>query len=82
MATLRAHQFRLQATATALGVSRASLYVLIDTCPRVRKASDLGRDEIEDAHRRCGGRHGAMAERLEVSKQGLKMRLKELTSSG
>lgn len=78
LAALRAHQFRLQPTAVALGVSRASLYALIEACPLVRKASDLGREEIEAVGATCDGRHEAMAERLEVSKQGLKMRLKEL----
>jgi len=78
IAALAAHQFRLQPTAAALGVSRASLYVLIDACPRIRKASDLGREEIAAAAERCGGRVEAIAEELEVSKQGLKMRMKEL----
>jgi two-component system nitrogen regulation response regulator GlnG len=52
--------------------------VLIDACPRIRKASDLGREEIAAAAERCGGRVEAIAEELEVSKQGLKMRMKEL----
>ena len=78
IAALRAHQYRLKPTAEALGVSRASLYVLIDACPRIRKASDVGRREIEAASERCGGRPEAMAAELEVSKQGLKMRMKEL----
>ncbi len=75
---LRDHQYRLKPAAEALGVSRGSLYVLIDACPRIRKASDLGRDEIEAAAERCGGRAEAMAQQLEVSTQGLKMRMKEL----
>ena len=78
LAVLRAHQYRLQPAAAALGVSRASLYLLIDACPGIRKASDLGREEIEAAAKRCGGRPEAMAEDLEVSKQGLKMRMSEL----
>jgi DNA-binding NtrC family response regulator len=78
IAALAAHQFRLQPAAAALGVSRASLYVLIDACPRIRKASDLGREEIAAAADRCGGRVETMAEDLKVSKQGLKMRMTEL----
>ncbi len=77
-AALRSHQYRLKPAAEALGVSRASLYVLIDACPRIRKASDLGREDIVAAAESCGGRPEAMAEELEVSKQGLKMRMKEL----
>lgn len=76
--TLKDHQYRLQPTATALGVSRASLYALIDACPKVRKASDLSPEEIAEASRDCDGRPAVMAEQLEVSAQGLKMRLKEL----
>ena len=45
---------------------------------RIRKASELGREEIV----RCLQRHGpdldAMVEDLEVSKPGLKSRMKEL----
>ncbi|MEM7351478.1 MAG: sigma-54 dependent transcriptional regulator [Acidobacteriota bacterium] len=78
IAALRAHQYRLKPAAQTLGVSRASLYVLIDACPRIRKAADLDREEIEAAGERFGGRAEAMAEALEVSKQGLKMRMKEL----
>lgn len=78
IAALRAHQYRLKPAADALGISRTSLYVLIDACALIRKASDLGREEIDAVGERCGGRIEAMAEELEVSKQGLKMRMKEL----
>ena len=50
----------------------------MDRCPRIRKASDLGRLEIETAAERCGGRLEPMAVELEVSTQGLKRRMKGL----
>ncbi len=75
---LRAHAFQPRATAEALGISRTSLYALIDRCPKIRKASELSRDEIEAAAERCDGRLGDMAAKLEVSAQGLKRRMKSL----
>jgi two-component system nitrogen regulation response regulator GlnG len=78
LAALRANRFRIDATAVALGVPRASLYMLIDRCPQVRKARDLGRDELLAAQVACGGDLDAMSAALEVSQRGLKLRLSEL----
>ncbi len=75
---LRANRWRLQPTARQLGISRSSLYALIEGSSRIRKARDLSRAEIEDCSRACGGRLERMVEVFEVSKQGLKMRMKEL----
>lgn len=75
---LRQHRWSLKPTATALRISRTALYKLIESCPRVRKATDLSAQEIEAAAARFEGRIEAMAEHLAVSKHGLKMRLREL----
>ena len=75
---LRAHSFRLKPTASALKISRTSLYALIEKSPRIRKARDLSRDEIEDAKRRHRENLEAMAEELEVSRKGLRRRMTEL----
>ena len=75
---LRAHGFEIKPTAEALGISRTSLYGLIDRCPAVRKAADLEKHEIEASGRRHGGKIAAMAVELEVSKQGLKRRMQTL----
>ena len=75
---LRAHQYRLQPTAAALGVSRTSLYALIDKTPRVRKARDLTRRDIERSQALFGGDPDAMAADLEVSRKGLSRRMTEL----
>ncbi len=77
-AALRTHHWMLSATAEALGVSRTTLYRLIDECPAIRKAADLGRDEIAEALRRCGGELERAAGELEVSLRGLKRRMTAL----
>jgi len=74
--TLRACRWDVKGAAEALGVSRSSLYNLIDRDPRLRKASDLDDREIEDAYRACGGDLERMVDRLEVSKAGLATRLR------
>ncbi len=75
---LRAHQFRLQPTAKALGISRTSLYNLVDRSPHIRKARDLSRDEIERSMDRCHDDLDAMAAELEVSRRGLRRRMTQL----
>jgi two-component system, NtrC family, nitrogen regulation response regulator GlnG len=78
IAALRANRWHPGATARQLGISRPSLYKLIDQCPRARKAADLTREEIEKAAARCDGRIAAMVDLLEVSEDGLKKRMKKL----
>lgn len=80
VAALKANGWRLKPTASALGVSRGSLYVLIDRCPRIRRASELDREEIEAVRERHGGDLDAMAEALEVSRYGLQRRMRELVT--
>ncbi len=76
--TLRSCHFDLAATATRLGVSRASLYGLIEAAPGVRLAKDLAVEEILACHRRHGGDLPAMALELEVSRHALRRRVREL----
>jgi two-component system nitrogen regulation response regulator GlnG len=78
LAALRANRWRLQPTAAALGISRPSLYDRIDRSPNIRKAVDLGLEEIEASFRRCAGDLDAMVEELEVSKRGLQRQMKKL----
>ena len=75
---LRANRWRLQATAAQLGVSRASLYDLINRSPGIRKAGDLSREEIEEARERSDGSLDAMVDALEVSERGLLRRMTQL----
>jgi two-component system, NtrC family, nitrogen regulation response regulator GlnG len=78
LVALREHHWDLKATARALGISRTSLYALIDESPRIRKASDLSAEEIERSFHEHGGDVEVMAERLEVSKKALGRRLREM----
>jgi two-component system nitrogen regulation response regulator GlnG len=78
LAALRENHWELKAAAAQLGISRPSLYVLIDKLPDVRKAADLTREEIAAAREACGGHLDAAAERLEVSRRGLLQRMKQL----
>jgi two-component system nitrogen regulation response regulator GlnG len=78
LSSLRAHRWNLKGTAEALGISRPSLYVLIENCPEIRKAGDLKVEEIERCHRECGGDLDCMVERLMVSRDALHRRIREL----
>ncbi len=75
---LRAHHFRVKPTAVALGVSRTALYGLIERSRRLRKAADLDPAEIALAASQAGSEIEVLAAALEVSPEGLLLRLKEL----
>ena len=77
VSALRATHFELTPAAEALGISRAALYKLIERCPRVRKAGDLDYGEIERALV-SEGDEACAARSLEVSLQGLRLRMKAL----
>lgn len=74
---MRDHQFKIKAAANALGVSRSWLNNRLENCQGIRKAKDLGREEIIAAAR-DRPELAVLAERLEVSEHGLKLRLKAL----
>lgn len=78
LAVLRAHRWRLKSAAEELGISRPSLYVLIERCPAIRKAGDLEVEEIVLCHRECGGDLDLMVERLMVSRDALHRRIREI----
>ena len=78
LAALRAHAFRIQPTAAALQVSRTSLYALIEKFPSIKKARDLGRQEIEAQLSVAEGDLDRTAAALEVSRKGLRRRMTEL----
>jgi two-component system, NtrC family, nitrogen regulation response regulator GlnG len=75
---LRASRWEVKPAAERLGISRPSLYLLIEKFPAIRKAGDLSRAEILEAREACGGDLDAMVERLEVSKKGLQQRMTQL----
>jgi two-component system nitrogen regulation response regulator GlnG len=78
MAALRANRWEVKPAAGQLGISRPSLYLLIDKFPSIRKAVDLTREEILEARQACGGSLEAMVDHLEVSKKGLLQRMTQL----
>ena len=80
VAALRDHQFRPAAAADALGIPRSSIYDLMKKIPGLRKASDLTREEIDEARTRVGPSLEAMAAALEVSQRALRRRLGQLDS--
>jgi two-component system nitrogen regulation response regulator GlnG len=78
VAAMRQCRFKVGAAAEHLGVSRAWLHTRLEFCAGVRQAKDLGADEIRAAHAASGGIVPRMAEHLEVSEHGLKMRIRAL----
>jgi two-component system nitrogen regulation response regulator GlnG len=78
IAALDACDWNVRATAAALGVSRGSLYGLIEASPRVRKARDLTAPEILESLGHHPDDLGAAARHLRVSRMGLKRRMSEL----
>jgi len=78
LAALRAHDFSTSATAAALGMSRTTLDACIARFPRIRKAKDVPRDELERTMVACAGDVARAAAALEVSKRALRQRLVEL----
>ena len=75
---LRATRWEVKHAAERLGISRPSLYLLIEKFPSIRTAAGLSRAEILEAREQCAGDLDATAERLEVSKKGLQQRMKQL----
>jgi len=65
-------------TAGYLGISRTTLYALIDRSSRIRKARDVPAEELVRCLEECGRNLDAASARLQVSKRGLRLRLQEL----
>jgi two-component system nitrogen regulation response regulator GlnG len=78
VSTLRANRWQVGATARALGIAKNTLYQLMERCEGIRKARDLTREEILECRAAAGDDSVLMAERLEVSERGLKLRMREL----
>jgi two-component system nitrogen regulation response regulator GlnG len=78
LAALAAHRWQPRAAARQLGISRPSLYFLLDTFPGTRKAMDLSGEEIAATGERCGGNQREMAAMLQVSEAGIRRRMKQL----
>ena len=79
---LRENGWRIGATAAVLGISRTTLYAWMEKSEGIRKARDVGRDELVARLGDCDGDVEAAAARLEVSPRGLRLRMKELGVAG
>jgi two-component system, NtrC family, nitrogen regulation response regulator GlnG len=82
VAALREHGWKTGAAAAALGVSKTTLYALMERTPGIRKARDLSADEILEQRAAAGGDIDRMAAALEVSRRGLLLRMRELGLEG
>jgi len=78
IAVLRRHQFNLNASAEALGISRNFLNQFIEKSSSLRQAKDLSATEIKKCAFECDNDIDQMAARLEVSSRGLKLQMKRL----
>jgi two-component system nitrogen regulation response regulator GlnG len=78
LAALREVGWKPGAAAAALGISKTTLYALMQRLPGVRKARDLSRAEILESQEANGGDVDAMAAALQVSRRGLVLRMREL----
>ncbi len=74
---LSRNDYKLGPTAKELGMSRTTLYTLIDKSPNIRKARDLTIEDIEQALLAEEDIDRAAAA-LRVSARGLRLRMKEL----
>jgi len=72
------HRFRPQAAADDLGIPRASISDLIDRSRTLRKATELGVDEIREVLLRCEQHVDTAADQLRVSAQALRRRMGKL----
>lgn len=75
---LEQHHWQLKPAAQALGVSRPTLYRLIDDCAQLRKAADVAETELREALQRAKGSLRRAAIELRVSPVGLKRRVSAL----
>ncbi|HEX4952465.1 MAG TPA: sigma 54-interacting transcriptional regulator [Thermoanaerobaculia bacterium] len=75
---LAACEYRLKPTAERLGVSRTSLYSLIERHPTLSTAARLGQPEIEAALAAAGGDEAGAARAMGVSREALALRRKSL----
>jgi two-component system, NtrC family, nitrogen regulation response regulator GlnG len=78
VAALQAAGWSAVAAAARLGVSRSSLYLLIDRCSKIRKAKDIADAELRRAYEECAGELDTAAQALQVSRRALKLRWAEL----
>ncbi|OJT25150.1 AAA family ATPase [Archangium sp. Cb G35] len=80
-AALRTNSWDLKKVADQLGIPRPSIYDLLRKY-NIRTAGDLSVEEIIRCYHECKGDLDAMVPSLEVSKQALRRRIKEIKELG
>jgi two-component system nitrogen regulation response regulator GlnG len=78
LAALSENRWKVQPAAAQLGVSRTSLYALMERSAAIRRPADLAPSEIQACLEACQANLEAMAERLRVSRPALQRRLRDL----
>lgn len=78
LAALKATRYRPHAAAHRLGISRPSIYHLMNKSPRLRTGADISLEDLRAAWDSHSGDVAAMAAELEVSEQGLRRRLRQV----
>ncbi|MEM9556180.1 MAG: sigma 54-interacting transcriptional regulator [Acidobacteriota bacterium] len=77
VAVLEAHEFRFKDAAAALGISRTSLYQLVEAAPDLHTVADLDDATIDAARARLGDDAERLAKALRVSPEAMRRRLAE-----
>ncbi len=72
------HEWNIQAAAQSLGISRPSLYKLLDEHPDIRRAELIEEDEIARAMEACTGDVEACAAQLKTPAEALRRRWRVL----
>ena len=72
------NRYNVGATARQLGISRTSLYALMEKSSTIRKAGDLTQQDILAARELVGDDTRALAQHLKVSQQGLARRMRDV----
>ncbi|MEE2901504.1 MAG: sigma 54-interacting transcriptional regulator [Myxococcota bacterium] len=76
--TLAACEWKAKDAAQALGISRSSLYNLIEQTPEIPKAKNLSLEQITEAKETFENDLEKMAHHFRVSRRALQLRIKEL----
>ena len=78
LAALNNNDWMIQGAATELGISRPSLYKLLEQHPQIRRADQIEADEIHRVLAEVAGDVDACAARLKTPAEGLRRRLAQL----
>jgi two-component system nitrogen regulation response regulator GlnG len=78
LAALRNNGWRIQGAAGELGISRPSMYKLIEAHPAIRRPEDIGTDELAASLRQSGGDVERCASLLLTPLEGLRRHLRGL----